>query len=72
MGTIMIKIVDLEKIDSISVLFLDSDLPRAGWNKVVIDGIKYAPIPVYDMEKVVAVVGDGFYCGQEVEFLYEV
>ena len=68
----MIKIIEIAKLGSISVLFLDSDLPRAGWNKVVIDGIKYAPVPVYDMEKVVAVDGDGFYCGQEVEFLYEV
>lgn len=68
----MIKIIEIAKLGSISVLFLDSDLPRAGWNKVRIDGIKYAPVPIYDMEKVVAVVGDGFCCGQEVEFLYEI
>ena len=67
----MIKIAEMERLGEISVLFLDGDTPATDWNKVVIGGVKYDPVPVYDIKQVVAVVGNNFFSGQEVEFLYE-
>ncbi len=65
----MIRVVGVEMIDTISVLFLDAAAPETGWNKVLIGGEKYEPVPLYDMEKAVAVIGSGISVGQEVEFV---
>ena len=67
----MIKIIDVDSFGSTSVLFLDSETPRENWNRIMISGKTYEPIPVYDMEKTVAIKGNGFFAGQEVTFSYE-
>lgn len=67
----MIRVVGVEMIGAISVLFLDAATPGTGWSRLLIDGATYAPIPLYDMEKAVAVIGSGFSAGQEVEFVNE-
>ena len=67
----MTRIADVDMLNGTTILFLDTDIPDASWNRLVIDGKKYEPIPVYDIEKTVAVKGGNFSKGQEVRFIYE-
>ena len=67
----MIKIAATEHLGQISVLFLDGDTPATNWNKIVVNGVRYDPVPVYDIKQVVAVIGGNFSVGQEVEFFHE-
>lgn len=66
-----IKITDVDVLGKTRVLFLDSDLPKYNWNRIVIGGKSYKPIPVYDMKQTVAVDSGSFSVGQEVTFIYE-
>lgn len=65
----MVRIVDVERLNDCTVLFLDGPTPKTAWKKLKINGEVFSPIPVYDIKGVVAVSESGFLAGQIVEFV---
>lgn len=65
----MRRIVDVAELHDCVVLFLDGPTPRMAWRELLINGKTFSPVPVYDIDNVVAVKGIGFSIGQTVEFL---
>ena len=45
----MVRITKIDKVNTVSVLFLDTDTPKTDWNWLEIGGKKYKPVPIYDM-----------------------
>lgn len=63
------KITDCHEINGVTILFLSEERPLSNWNKLMIDGIAYDPIPIMDAgEKCIAIHGVHDLSGKEIEF----
>lgn len=64
------KIIDTFKVKDNLVLFTDTKLPMAPWRKVVVDGVEYETVTVYDSgDNVIAVKTDKDLKGKTIEFI---
>lgn len=63
------RILDCIEINGKTLMVLDNDLPSTGWRDLVIDGTKYATIPVMDIgDNSIAIDGIHDFTGKEVTF----
>ena len=63
------RIVDCHEIRGITILLLSEKRPLSNWNKLLIDGIAYDPLPVMDAgEKCIAIHGTHDFTGKRIEF----
>ena len=64
------KILDCHEIGSMTVLFLDEELPVTDWRSLRVDGVRYEARMVMDAGKnVIAVDGAHAPPGKPVEFV---
>lgn len=64
------KILDCHEIGSMTVLFLDEELPVTNWRSLRVDGVHYEARMVMDAGKnVIAVDGAHDLTGKTVEFV---
>lgn len=68
----MTNIIKQLKVENKTVLFFEDPLPLAPFNTVVIEGAKYKTIPVFGMDKCLAIEADGQFTNKPVVFIYEV
>ena len=63
------RIQDCIEINGKTLMVLDHDLPSAGWRDLIVDGTKYAAIPVMDMGyNIIDIDGMHDFTGKDVKF----
>ena len=65
----MYKILNGWIVGKYTLLELDQDLPEKSYDKYLIDGICYKPIPVYDLPRHIAIEGNGDFKEKTVKFI---
>lgn len=64
------KILDCHEIGTMTVLFLDEELPLTDWRRLYIAGNSYEPRMIMDAGKnVIAVDGAHDFTGKTIEFV---
>ena len=66
----MNTVVDEFKAVKYMVLALDEYVPPKAYNRFLIDGKVYVPVPVYDAKNCIAVESDESFLGKRVEYLW--
>ena len=64
-----IRVIYQFEVASYSVLKLSEDIPNRKYNAYRIAGREYAMVPVYDMERCIAIEGEGRFIGEIVDFI---
>lgn len=64
------RIQDCIEINGKTLMVLDHDLTSTGWRELIVDGTKYAAIPVMDMGgNSIAIDGIHDFTGKEITFV---
>lgn len=65
----MNTVIEQWNIDNYTVLLLDQYTPTRVYRFFLIDGVKYEPVPIYDITNAIAIYETGNFVGRRVDYI---